>query len=80
MPKTPYRIRLFTVAAAFVGLMSAGCSSDSYDTGDGNYSYLTADFAIVPTDASAGQLSPTPYIVLWSIMTRSRRRRWRCVP
>ena len=53
MPKTPYRIRLFTVAAAFVGLLSAGCSSDSYDTGDGNYSYLTADFALVTTDASA---------------------------
>ena len=51
MPKTPYRIRLFTIAAAFVGLMSAGCSSDSYDTGDGNYSYLTADFALVTTDA-----------------------------
>lgn len=30
----------------------AACSSESYDTGDGKYSYLTADFGEVRTDAA----------------------------
>lgn len=38
----------FALCAAMLG----ACSSAPYDTGDGKYSYLTADFAEAATDAS----------------------------
>ena len=38
-----------TLAAALM----TGCTSDQYDSGDGKYSYLRSDFAIVCTDAQS---------------------------
>lgn len=37
--------------AAALGGMAASCSNEGYDTGDGAYSYLAADFALLHTGA-----------------------------
>lgn len=47
------KITYTRIAAAIVGLLSVGCTTDSYDSGDGNYSYLTADFVLLHTDGEA---------------------------
>ncbi len=42
------------VALAFASLLlaTASCTNEGYDTGDGKYSYLTADFALLHTNGS----------------------------
>lgn len=47
------KITYTRIAVAIVGLLSVGCTTDSYDSGDGNYSYLTADFVLLHTDGEA---------------------------
>lgn len=44
----------FVRMALVVGIVVAvaSCRNDGYDTGDGKYSYLTAEFALLHTDAS----------------------------
>lgn len=47
-------MRKSTVFAAFLFLsVLASCSSDPYETGDGKYSYMRADFVEANTDASS---------------------------
>lgn len=41
--------RFFLAALPLLGLVS--CTSEAYDSGDGRYSYLTADFCLVHTSA-----------------------------
>lgn len=48
------RIALLPLAALF-----AACTSETYDTGDGKYSYLRADFVEARTDASCHLVSFT---------------------
>lgn len=40
------------ILAALLSLGLASCSNDGYDTGDGKYSYLTAEFCLAHTSAS----------------------------
>lgn len=43
---------MLALAAAGMLAMTAACSSDSYDTGDGEYSYLQADFCMAHATAA----------------------------
>lgn len=44
---------LSCVAATAAMALMAACTTDQYDTGDGKYSYLRSDFALVNTDAQS---------------------------
>lgn len=47
------------IAAAIVAVLLGACTSDSYDSGDGNFSYLKAEFAVVATDDNLNIISAT---------------------
>lgn len=51
------RILKSKIAAAIVALLSVGCTTDNYDSGDGNLSYITADFVLLHTDSNACNVS-----------------------
>lgn len=41
----------YLIAATAVGLLSVACTNDGYDTGDGNLSYIKAEFVLLATNA-----------------------------
>ena len=49
--------RFAYVVVAAIGL--AACTNDGYDTGDGNYSYLTAEMALLHTNSDKAVASAT---------------------
>ena len=47
------------MAAVVAACGVESCANDGYDTGDGNYSYLSAELAVVHTNSSAAAVSAT---------------------
>lgn len=53
------RFAYVPAAFAVVAMCLAACSSEGYDTGDGNYSYLTAELALLHTDSKRAVTAAT---------------------
>ena len=53
------RFQLHTIAVAVVALLSVACTNDSYDSGDGNFSYLTAEMVLLHTGSDMKAVSAT---------------------
>lgn len=53
------RFPLYTIAVAVVAMLSVACTNDSYDSGDGNFSYLTAEMVLLHTGSDMKAVSAT---------------------